>query len=134
MKYLSLLVVFFLFSCDARAQENTRPSLQNPVYQDLSVEDFSTALDLEGILLLDVRTPEEFEALHIPGALLIPVQELENRIGEIEEFKEAQVYVYCRSGNRSRTASQILLNQGFNTVYNLDLGINQWAALGYPVE
>jgi hydroxyacylglutathione hydrolase len=60
-------------------------------------------------MLLDVRTAEEYAEGHIRGALLIPVQELEQRISEVP--KDRQVYVYCRSGVRSSRASNILVNE-----------------------
>lgn len=72
-----------------------------------------------GAKLLDVRTPEEFAAGHIEGAVNIPVQELERRIDEVGA-KEQQLVVYCRSGNRSRTAKGILERAGYNKV--IDLG------------
>lgn len=86
----------------------------------------------EGIdhFLLDVRTPEEYREGHIEGATLIPVQELENRLAEIPVDK--QIIVYCRSGNRSRTAANILLENGFGMVYDMG-GINSWIEKGYPV-
>jgi rhodanese-related sulfurtransferase len=80
--------------------------------------------------LLDVRTPEEYSEGHIEGANLIPVQELESRLDEIPGDK--QIIVYCRSGNRSRTAASILMENGFGMVYDMG-GINSWIEKGYPV-
>ncbi len=80
--------------------------------------------------LLDVRTEEEYNQGHIEGAYLIPVQELENRLNEIPVDK--QIIVYCRSGNRSRTAANILMENGFGMVYDMG-GINSWIEKGYPV-
>ncbi len=82
--------------------------------------------DSLGLLLLDVRTPEEFMQGHIPGAKLIPVQVLEQEIKQIEAYKDKPVIVYCRSGNRSRTASRILAKHGFKIIYDMDGGIRQW--------
>lgn len=86
----------------------------------------------EGIdhFLLDVRTKEEYDQGHIEGAYLIPVQELESRLDEIPTGK--QIIVYCRSGNRSRTAASILIENGFGMVYDMG-GISDWQAKGYPV-
>ena len=80
--------------------------------------------------LLDVRTPEEYSEGHIEGATLIPVAELEGRLGELPEDKP--IIVYCRSGNRSRTAANILIENGFKEVYDMG-GIVDWQAEGYPV-
>lgn len=82
-------------------------------------------------LLLDVRTPEEFASGHIPGAVNIPVEALANRLSEVPQTQT--VVVYCRSGNRSATASQILAEAGYSSIYDLG-GINAWAAQGLPVE
>ncbi|MCL2383569.1 MAG: rhodanese-like domain-containing protein [Oscillospiraceae bacterium] len=78
-----------------------------------------------GITILDVRTLEEHQGGHIPDSILIPVNELENRaINELQD-KQARIFVYCRSGVRSVTASEILIRLGFENVYNLG-GINNW--------
>jgi rhodanese-related sulfurtransferase len=75
-------------------------------------------------VLLDVRTYEEFEEGHIDGATLIPLDELDDRWIEIDEYDK--ILIYCRSGNRSVTASDILLDVGFEKVYNLLGGISAW--------
>ena len=81
-------------------------------------------------LLLDVRTPEEFNQGFIEGAVLIPVTELGQRLDEIEQYKDKPVLVYCRSGNRSVTASEILIDNGFTEVHNLLTGYNGWVTRG----
>lgn len=134
MKYLFVILSLLVISCQAEAETANGSAQQNAIYQDLSNEEFSDGIMENNILLLDVRSPQEYEDLHIPGAMLIPVQELNQRIEEIESLKDHPVYVYCRSGNRSRTASQILLDNGFSQVYNLDRGISSWASQGYPTE
>ena len=87
-------------------------------------------------LILDVRTMEEYtgELGHIDGAVLIPVQELKDRIGEIEKYKDKKVIVVCHSGVRSRKASDILLQKGFKTVYNIADGMVGWDSQKYPVK
>ncbi len=85
-------------------------------------------------LLLDVRTRGEYEAQHVPGSVLIPLNELPSRLEEIADYKELDVLVMCRSGNRSRAASQILVDAGFTSVYNIDRGIIGWVKEGFPVE
>lgn len=82
-------------------------------------------------LLLDVRTPEEFNSGHIPGAVNISVETLADRLSEVP--RDQPVVVYCRSGNRSATAAQILAEAGYADVYDLG-GITTWAAQGLPVE
>lgn len=83
------------------------------------------------LAILDVRTWEEYIGGHIKNATLIPVDELGGRLGELDSQKP--ILVYCRSGGRSATASQILANNEFIEVYNMLGGINAWIAAGYPI-
>ena len=86
------------------------------------------------LVLLDVRTPAEYnsESGHLQNALLIPLQELENRVDELNKFKNKDILVYCRTGHRSAKASELLLKHGYK-VYNMAGGINKWNAEGLPV-
>lgn len=81
------------------------------------------------VVVLDVRTPEEFKSVtgHLPRAINIPVQELEKRLPGLEKYKLREFLVYCRSGNRSTRAGNILLNKNFKVIH-LDGGILQWNA------
>ncbi|MBN1130065.1 MAG: hypothetical protein JXA71_13825 [Chitinispirillaceae bacterium] len=84
----------------------------------------------ENPLILDVRTPHEFYQGYIPGAKLIPIYQLADRLGEIAGQKNRPVLVYCRSGNRSIPASQILIRNGFRKVYNMRGGVLEWEKAG----
>jgi rhodanese-related sulfurtransferase len=88
------------------------------------------ALRESGAFVLDVRQPDEWNAVHIPGATLIPLGELSSRLSEVP--KDRQVLVVCRSGNRSAQGRDILLGAGFPSVTSLAGGMNDWAAAGYP--
>ncbi len=83
-------------------------------------------------MLLDVRTAEEYAEGHIQGALLIPVQELQQRISEVP--KDKQVYVYCRSGVRSVRAAKMLVEAGYTRIENVQGGFMAWKDAGFPVE
>ena len=82
----------------------------------------------EDVLLLDVRTPEEFDGPlgHLEGAKLIPLQELPQRLDEIKSYKNREIVVSCRSGGRSQRASQILIANGFRKVKNMVGGMRAW--------
>jgi rhodanese-related sulfurtransferase len=67
----------------------------------------------QDVFLLDVRTQEEWDSQHVPGATLIPLDQLESRLDELPQDQE--IVVMCRSGNRSQTGQDILLNAGFET-------------------
>ena len=86
----------------------------------------------EEIILLDVRTEEEYKERHIPDAVNIPLSELESRIGELDKYKSKKIIVYCKTGSRSRTASEILVQHGFEHVYNMLGGIEEWK-IYFPV-
>lgn len=84
-------------------------------------------------LILDVRTPNEFYSGHLENARLIPLQQLEGRLSELKEYKDKKILIYCRAGNRSTVASQILINNGFKKLYNLRVGIKGWKFEGLKV-
>jgi rhodanese-related sulfurtransferase len=63
---------------------------------------------------------------HIKGAVNIPIDELEKRLDELKRYKNFEIIVYCKSGTRSKRASEILVKNGFKRVYNLSGGIIQW--------
>jgi rhodanese-related sulfurtransferase/rubrerythrin len=77
--------------------------------------------------LLDVRQPGEYEQGHMPGARLMPLGELQARLTELE--RERTYYVYCRSGNRSRSATSLMLGAGFKNVLNIEGGIAAYEGL-----
>ena len=81
-------------------------------------------------IILDVRTQEEYNEGHLDKALLIPVDELKERIDELNENKP--IVVYCRSGARSSKAAGILIENGFTQVYDMG-GILDWQEEGFPV-
>lgn len=100
-------------------------------YSKITAEDAMDRLNNESdIVLLDVRTKEEYDTGHIKDSILIPVDVLEEQAIESLKDKDATIFIYCRSGNRSKTATKILLNQGYKNVYDLG-GINDWP---YEVE
>lgn len=83
-----------------------------------------------GVLLLDVRTPEEWDALHAPNSTLIPLDELAERTDELP--KDQEIVIICRSGNRSLVARDILVESGFEKTSSAAGGFNDWTAAGYP--
>lgn len=76
-------------------------------------------------VLIDVRTPEEFQVIRIPGSVLIPDYEIKDKIAEVVPDKDTTVIIYCRSGNRSRSAAKALIKMGYTKVFDLG-GIIDW--------
>jgi len=93
----------------------------------------SQASDLraQGAFILDVRQPEEWTQFHIPGATLIPLGDLPNRLNEVPKDKE--VVVVCRTGHRSAQGRDILKNAGFSKVTSMAGGVTQWQTEGLPI-
>jgi rhodanese-related sulfurtransferase len=107
---------------------NSGPATQT-LPQEVSVQD-AAELRAQGAFILDVRQPEEWQEVHIPGATLIPLGELAGRLDEVP--KDKPVVVYCRSGNRSREGRDILQQAGFEQVTSMAGGIRAWLAAGLP--
>ena len=86
----------------------------------------------EAPVVIDVRTPEEYAAGHIPGAVNIPFDQVADRIDEVEA--PHGVALYCMVGPRARKGETALLAQGYDTVLHLEGGLAAWQASGLPVE
>ncbi len=100
------------------------------VNEKISPDEYNDDFEAPGEdhLLIDVRTPEEFAAGHIAGAINIPVESIAMRLDEIPE--DEKIVVYCRSGNRSGQAAAILKDADYPQIYDLG-GIIDWTADGY---
>lgn len=85
-----------------------------------------------GAALIDVRQPDEWRQGHAPGATLIPLGSLGDRLSELP--RDRDVLLICRSGNRSRTAQCQLLQLGYERVFNVSGGMNAWTSAGLPVQ
>ena len=84
-------------------------------------------------LIIDVRTPEEFKDGHIENAILIDFYS-ENFKDELAKLDREKTFsIYCRSGNRSGQAVDIMAELGFQEIYNLSVGIQEWIAQGFPI-
>ena len=123
MKKLILLltVLMTVGGCGMGEQKNSVG------YQQITAEEAKHMIDeLDGEIILDVREQDEYDEKHIPGAVLFPVGmiDAETAEGVIPE-KDTVILVYCRSGNRSKTASEKLAELGYTQVYEFG-GIKDW--------
>lgn len=143
MKHVVKHVVALTFSClllagcqsahamSQRPAQAPQAASQAPIAQ-ASVKEAAALLAADSkLVLLDVRTPEEFASGHAPGALLRPLGELGQWAGSLDP--KAGYVVICRSGNRSLRASQGLVERGFQHVTNVRGGMLEWEAEGLPV-
>ncbi|WP_418626922.1 rhodanese-like domain-containing protein [Anaerosinus sp.] len=122
------MIVFLALILAGCANANTQNNVNNEeggTYVRISGDEAKKIIDEnKSVIILDVRTPEEYKTKHIPGAILISNETITNK--EIEGIKKADtVLVYCRSGNRSREASEKLIAMGYKHVYDFG-GIDAW--------
>ncbi|MDY0780995.1 rhodanese-like domain-containing protein [Tenacibaculum sp. IB213877] len=100
---------------------------QNPNVEVLTREDFKKAISKPKVQLVDVRSKGEYKTGHIKGAVNIDFYQPQNFRASFEKLdKNKPVYIYCRSGNRSRSASRIISKMGFEQIYDLQGGILNW--------
>lgn len=96
-------------------------------YKNINGDEFDNIVkNNKYILVLDVRTSDEFKSGHIPKSKNIPVNELRSRVSTLSLYKDEEVIIYCASGMRSSSASNILSKNGFNKIYNLSGGIGSY--------
>jgi rhodanese-related sulfurtransferase len=116
--FVIILLAFYLFSFAGQGKGEDVVTIEQVK---------SKITEKDSIVLVDVRTLPEFDGSlgHIPGAILVPLAELESRMTELEGFKDTEMIVICRSGNRSSQATRILRENGFNA-YNMQGGMLAW--------
>lgn len=99
----------------------------NSRIKDVSAEEaYKLINDNKELIILDVRTKEEYNQGHIPGAKLVPVQVLPRQLDELDKYKDKPILVYCASGGRSPRAVDILVSSKFTNLYHLSRGISSW--------
>ena len=95
---------------------------------EMTVYELKAKMDRkDDFVLLDVREPYEYEIAKIPGSRLIPVGQLEGRLGELESLKDKEIVAHCKMGGRSAKAVEVLRRSGFKKVWNVVGGINEWS-------
>jgi thioredoxin len=103
-------------------------------YKELTAQEAKAFIEKNNPLILDVRTPREYYSGYLPGAVLIPLQQLTERVSEIEKYKDKEVLIYCRSGNRSTVAGEILIQKGFKKIYNIRDGMRGWIKNKFDIK
>lgn len=121
----ALLLVLCLFMlCTGCTSDKTGDA--EPLYSSITMEDAATLLEAENdYIILDVRTEQEYFTGHIPGAMCIPNETIDETVAELLPDKEHVIFVYCRSGNRSKEASEKLANLGYTNVVEIG-GVKDW--------
>jgi rhodanese-related sulfurtransferase len=124
----AVVLVAVLVLASGSLSPQAPPVTEGTLPLEISVSQAATMRD-QGAFILDVRQPEEWDAVHIENATLIPLGELPSRLSEVP--RDRDVVVVCRSGNRSQSGRDILLEAGFTQVMSMAGGMNDWAASGY---
>mgnify|MGYP002517944219 CR=1 FL=1 len=123
---LLLLAVMMLTACG-----QTNHEIQEAVYVTITAEEAKQIMDSEeGYIILDVREQDEYDAGHIPGAILISHEEIAEKAEEVLTDKDQLILVYCRSGRRSKIAAEALVELGYTNIKEFG-GIIDWP---YEVE
>ena len=123
---LTIFLSFILVGCSNKDSITNTEENSSHTYQQISMAEAADYMsNHDGYVLLDVRTVEEFHEKHIPNAINVPNETIGN--SEIPELpdKEQVILVYCRSGNRSKLASQKLAELGYKNIIEIG-GINDW--------
>ena len=121
-----LLAVMMLTACGQDKENN-----QGAVYMNIKAEEAKQIMDSEeGYIILDVRTQEEYDQGHIPGAIVISHEEIAEKAEEVLPDKNQLILVYCRSGRRSKIAAEALVELGYTNIKEFG-GIIDWP---YEVE
>ena len=122
-----LALLFLLTGCGGDSASSTGENS----YQQITQETAKQMMDEQDVIILDVREQDEYDSGHIIDAVLLPVRTIdEDRAAAVIPEKDSIVLVYCRSGNRSKTASAALVELGYTQVYEFG-GINDWP---YEIE
>ncbi len=130
--FILILALILLLYKDWRPNNNSLQS-SSPGKEIKTISPTKAREELKqdsGIVLLDVRTEEEYNQGHIPGSILLSLDVLPSKVETIIPEKNIKVFVYCRTGNRSTSAIKVMLKLGYEDVYNLG-GIVSWP---YEVE
>ena len=121
-----LLAVMLLTACGQDKEKD-----QGAVYVNITAEEAKQIMDTEeGYVILDVRTQEEYDEGHIPGAIVISHEEIAEKADEVLTDKDQLILVYCRSGRRSKIAAEALAELGYTNIKEFG-GIIDWP---YEVE
>ena len=125
---LLLFLMVSLAGCGNREED----AKNTASYQQITAEEAKSMMEEQpDAVILDVREQDEYDAGHIPGAVLLPVDTInEETAASVIPEKDTVVLVYCRSGNRSKTASKALVDLGYTQIYEFG-GIKDWP---YEVE
>ena len=131
MKYKNLiktaaaLTLILSVGCGAKDPATEEEKNSEAMVQVISAEEARNMMEEQDVIIVDVRTRAEFEEAHIEGAILLTLDTIAEKAGEILPDKTATYLIYCRSGNRSNQAANLLVDMGYEEIYDFG-GIIDW--------
>lgn len=132
---VGIVLILVMSSCTTNDNDSIQNTEDIPIIENtfqekevkITVDEAKDIIEKEeDLLILDTRTQEEYDAGHIDGGILIPHNQLEMNLSELDGYEDKPILVYCRSGNRSAVAVDILIENGFNKIYHMNGGFSRW--------
>lgn len=124
--------IFVLSACGARAgnsmdssKDKPEPNLEENAYPKITAQEAKQMMEEKAVTVVDVRTSDEYAQQHIPGAILVPNETIDSDPPEMLPDKDAVILVHCRTGIRSKDASDKLVQLGYKNIYDFG-GIKDW--------
>lgn len=128
-KYIKMKKVVFISLITSVITVNSCISQQKKTYSDIDLETLNQKVIGKDVQFVDIRTANEYKNGHIDDAVNIDFYKSEEFKIKLEKYnKEEPIYIYCKSGGRSKKASKLLVKLGFNTIYNYSAGWNEWSS------
>lgn len=127
LKYCRLSFIISMLGFNAAKASNDPLELISP-------QDASTLSAEKKAIIIDVREDNEWNTVHIPGAIHIPLAQLSTRLSELQPYKNTAIITQCRSGARSAKALDILKSAGFSHVQNMEGGLIAWNKAGLKTQ
>lgn len=109
-----------------------QPSVTQPGAVDVAT--LKSAMDNGNITVIDVRTDDEYNSGHVPGARHIPLNDLPGQLSSLQGMRDQEIYLICAVGGRSARAATLLAQEGFTHPINVEGGTNAWRTAGYPLD
>ncbi|VYU09970.1 Thiosulfate sulfurtransferase PspE precursor [Clostridium tertium] len=120
-----ILGTFVISGCSTLNKEVSTNNEESVKVVKITSEEAKEEMNNGDVTILDVRTEEEYNSGHIENSILITVDDIESKAEEILSNKDEKILVYCRSGNRSKKAADLLVKMGYTNVYDFG-GIKDW--------
>ena len=141
--FINIIIISFLLACNSKPVINnqidksisTDETIQQSTVVSLNTKEWHNRIQENLGTIIDIRTPEEWRSGYIDSANFANIfdQDFISRVNKIQEEKNKPLYIYCRSGNRSKEAMRVLKENGYTQIYELNIGILGWQKEGYII-